>query len=102
MQTARARPELLTGEEFGAIHPLRDFTSPGRGDGTAPSTTRLKRIFFDHISANPFFRAEVKPKHEAERWVGMGTAVIPTQHSTYCPLLWHRRLIHSFSAAKIF
>lgn len=46
MQTARAGPELLSGEEFGAIHPFKDFTSPGRGDVTAPSTTGFKHFFF--------------------------------------------------------
>lgn len=42
------------------------FHFPRERGLTAPSTTRFKHIFFSFIfDKNPFFRAEVKPKHEA-------------------------------------
>lgn len=88
--------------------PFRDFTSPGRGDLTEPSTTRFKHFFFFFATSLTirFLRAEVKPKHEAESWVGMATGCDPNPAlhllSPCSGALWQRHLIHSFSAAKIF
>lgn len=73
MKTARAP---LGCEEFCAIHPLRDFTSPRTGEALEHSFEAQffwghifdnpfeAHFFWGHIFDNPFFRAEVKPKHE--------------------------------------
>lgn len=107
MQTARARPDLLRGEEFGAIHPFQGFHIP-RERGPYPQPLVLSTFFFLATSLTiRFLRAEVKLKHEAESWVGMATGCDPNPAlhllSPCSGALWQQRhLIHSFSAAKIF
>lgn len=105
MQTARARPELLTGEEFGAIHPFRDCTSPGRGDVSRPQPLVLSAVFWPHLWQSVFRSwSETKARGRALGGDGHSPWSQPSTPPTVpCSgALRHRRLIHSFSAAKIF
>lgn len=111
MKTARAP---LGCEEFCAIHPLRDFTSPRTGE--ALEHLFEAQFFWGHIFDNPFeahffgatsltIRFSELKWNQSTSWVGMASAhdpspalhllspaAAPPPHSFIC----------SFSAAKIF
>lgn len=95
--TNNANRQSSEGEEFGAIHPLRDFTSPGRGDSPRPQPLVLS-IFFLASSLTKIRFSELKWNQSTRQALG-GDG--PSHDPNPALLGALRHLIHSFSAAKI-